>query len=109
MNPDRIIVGEVRGGEAEALIRAWNTGPPRRVATLHCSSAHAALGKLRRIRRRRGCRRQTARIAEAVDLVAFIERAANRRVLSELLLVKGFANDDYLTEVISKENVHVVA
>ena len=47
--------------------------------------------------------------AEAVDLVAFIERAANRRVLSELLLVKGFANNDYHTEVISKENVHVVA
>ena len=43
-----------------------------------------------------------------MDLVAFIERAANRRVLSELLLVKGFANNDYLTEVISKENVHVV-
>lgn len=109
MNPDRIIVGEVRGGEAEALIRAWNTGHPGGVATLHCSSAHAALGKLEEYvadavagDKRRG-------IAEAVDLVAFIERAANRRVLSELLLVKGFINDDYHAEVISKENVHVVA
>ena len=109
MNPDRIIVGEVRGAEAEALIRAWNTGHPGGVATLHCSSARAALGKLEEYvadavagDKRRG-------IAEAVDLVAFITRTANRRVLSELLVVKGFAHDDYVTEVISKENVHVVA
>lgn len=106
MNPDRIIVGEVRGGEAEALIRAWNTGHPGGVATLHCSSALGALAKLEEYvadavagDKRRG-------IAEAVDLVAFLERTSHRRVLSELLVVKGFANDTYLTEVISKEAVH---
>ena len=107
MNPDRIIVGEVRGGEAEALIRAWNTGHPGGVATLHCSSAAAALGKLEEYvadavagDKRRG-------IAEAVDLVAFIEVIANRRVLSELLLVKGFVNDKYIIETVSKETIHV--
>ena len=107
MRPDRIIVGEVRGGEAEALIRAWNTGHPGGVATLHCSSAYAALAKLEEYvadavagDKRRG-------IAEAVDLIAFITRSADRRVLSELLRVQGFANDNYLTETLTKEKIHV--
>ena len=107
MRPDRIIVGEVRGGEAEALIRAWDTGHPGGVATLHCASAYAALAKLEEYvadavagDKRRG-------IAEAVDLIAFIMRSGGRRVLSELLRVKGFANNDYLTETLSKEKIHV--
>ena len=40
---DRIIIGEVRGGEALDMLKAWNTGHPGGIATLHANSAHGAL------------------------------------------------------------------
>lgn len=43
LRPDRIIVGEVRGGEALDMLKAWNTGHPGGLATIHANSARAAL------------------------------------------------------------------
>jgi Flp pilus assembly CpaF family ATPase len=43
LRPDRIIIGEVRGGEALVLLKAWNTGHPGGVTTIHANSAMAAL------------------------------------------------------------------
>ena len=42
MRPDRILVGEVRGGEALTLLKAWTTGHPGGVATVHASSIEGA-------------------------------------------------------------------
>jgi Flp pilus assembly CpaF family ATPase len=39
LRPDRIIVGEVRGGEALDMLKAWNTGHPGGIATVHANSA----------------------------------------------------------------------
>ncbi|WP_444822918.1 ATPase, T2SS/T4P/T4SS family, partial [Vibrio parahaemolyticus] len=44
--PDRILVGEVRGGEALDLLKAWNTGHPGGVATIHANSAALGLERL---------------------------------------------------------------
>ena len=50
LRPDRIIVGEVRGGEALALLKAWNTGHPGGVCTVHANThANAARAGLTRI------------------------------------------------------------
>ena len=46
LRPDRIIVGEVRGGEALALVKAWNTGHPGGIATIHANSGQDALQRL---------------------------------------------------------------
>jgi Flp pilus assembly CpaF family ATPase len=43
LRPDRIIVGEVRDGAALTLLKAWNTGHPGGIATIHANSAHSAL------------------------------------------------------------------
>ncbi len=43
LRPDRIIVGEVRGGEALAMLKAWNTGHPGGVCTVHANHARAGL------------------------------------------------------------------
>src|SRR6185312_7236886 len=49
LRPDRIIVGEVRGGEALEMLKAWNTGHPGGIATIHANSAKAALYRLEQL------------------------------------------------------------
>lgn len=82
LRPDRIVVGEVRGPEALDLLKAWNTGHPGGIATLHANSARAALARLEQLAMEVCETPPTALIAEAVDLVVFIERGgpAGRRI-----------------------------
>ena len=82
LRPDRIIVGEVRGPEALDLLKAWNTGHPGGIATLHANSARAALKRLEQLAMEACATPPTALIAEAVDMIVFIERGgpAGRRV-----------------------------
>ena len=75
LRPDRIIVGEVRGGEALDLLKAWNTGHPGGITTLHANSAPGALTRLEQLVEEATPARPHALIAEA-------DRAA-RRPLSQ--------------------------
>ncbi len=90
LRPDRIIVGEVRGGEALDLLKAWNTGHPGGIATLHANSARAVFARLEQLCSEVCEVPPTALIAESVDLIAFIERGgpAGRRV-SEIYAPKS--------------------
>jgi len=91
LRPDRIIIGEVRGKEALALLKAWNTGHPGGITTIHANSASAALLRLLSLVEEAGVPAQPHLIAEAVNLLAFMERTSivGRRV-TELLHVEGF-------------------
>lgn len=82
LRPDRIVVGEVRGPEALDLLKAWNTGHPGGIATLHANSARAALARLDQLTMEVCETPPRALIAEAIDLVVFIERGgpAGRRI-----------------------------
>ncbi|RYD99929.1 MAG: P-type conjugative transfer ATPase TrbB [Sphingomonadales bacterium] len=82
LRPDRIVVGEVRGPEALDLLKAWNTGHPGGIATLHANSARAAIARLEQLTLEVCETPPRALIAEAVDLVVFIERGgpAGRRI-----------------------------
>jgi type IV secretion system protein VirB11 len=44
LRPDRIVIGEVRGGEAFSLLKAWNSGHPGGFGTIHADSAEEGLG-----------------------------------------------------------------
>jgi type IV secretion system protein VirB11 len=90
LRPDRIIIGEVRGGEALALLKAWNTGHPGGVTTIHANSAKAALTRLSSLVQEAGVPPQPELIAETVQLIAFIVRTAKGRRLTELLRVEGY-------------------
>jgi P-type conjugative transfer ATPase TrbB len=91
LRPDRIIIGEVRGKEALALLKAWNTGHPGGVTTLHANSASAALLRLLSLVEEAGVPAQPQLISEAVNLLAFIERTSiTGRRLTELLHVEGY-------------------
>ena len=81
LRPDRIIVGEVRGPEALDLLKAWNTGHPGGIATLHANSAHSALYRLEQLIQEAVVHVPRHLIADAVDLIVFIEgRGTARRI-----------------------------
>ena len=94
LRPDRIIIGEVRGKEALALLKAWNTGHPGGITTLHANSASAALLRLLSLVEEAGVPAQPQLIAEAVNLLAFMERTSiTGRRLTELVHVEGYSQN----------------
>jgi type IV secretion system protein VirB11 len=88
--PTRILVGEVRDGSALDLLKAWNTGHPGGVATVHAGSAAAGLLRLEQLIAEATPVPMPALIAEAVDMICFIERAPGGRRVSDIVTVKGF-------------------
>jgi type IV secretion system protein VirB11 len=86
LRPDRIIVGEVRGGEALELLKAWNTGHPGGVATLHANSAASALSRLEQLTLEAARSPPTRLIEETIDLIVYIERGGpGGRIVSQIL------------------------
>jgi len=95
LRPDRIIVGEVRGAEALTLLKAWNTGHPGGVATVHANSAKGGLTRLEQLIEEAIPTPQKPLIAEAVNMIVFIERYQKDRRVKEIIEVTGFENGDY--------------
>ncbi len=93
LRPDRILVGEVRGAEAIDLLKAWGTGHPGGVGTLHAGSAIGALLRLEQLIQEAVVTVPRPLIAETIDLVVVLHgRGAHRRV-AELMRVTGLAAD----------------
>nr|WP_299410369.1 P-type conjugative transfer ATPase TrbB [uncultured Roseobacter sp.] len=81
LRPDRIIVGEVRGAEALDMLKAWNTGHPGGITTLHANSAHAGLYRLEQLIQEAVVTVPRRLIADAIDIVVFLKgRGSGRRV-----------------------------
>ena len=95
LRPDRIIVGEVRGPEALDLLKAWNTGHPGGITTLHANSARGALSRLEQLVGEATPALPFGLIGEAIDVVVFLSRASGRRRVEEVLRVSGFCEDGY--------------
>ena len=95
MRPTRIVVGEVRGGEALDMLSAMNSGHEGSMCTLHANSAAAAPGKLRTYARMAGEGLPEASInemiAEAIDVVVHLkqDRVSGRRFLETVWEVTG--------------------
>lgn len=89
--PDRIIIGEVRGGEALDLLKSWNTGHPGGIATVHANSAGAALIRLEQLILEVSHNPMSTLIAEAIDVVIYMEkRGKYGRQVTEIIEVKGY-------------------
>jgi type IV secretion system protein VirB11 len=96
LRPDRIIVGEVRGPEALDLLKAWNTGHPGGVATVHANSAHAALYRLEQLIQEAIAIPPRRLIAEAIDIVVFIAGRGLTRQVQAIAKVEGLdGSGDY--------------
>ena len=96
LRPDRIPIGEVRGSEALDLLKAWGTGHPGGVGTIHAGSALGALRRLEQLIQEAVVTVPRALIAETIDLVAVLSGRGSARRLSELARVDGLGSDgDY--------------
>jgi type IV secretion system protein VirB11 len=93
LRPDRIIVGEVRGPEALDMLKAWNTGHPGGIATIHANSALAALYRVEQLVQEAVLTVPRQLIAEAIDIVVFIAGRGTDRRVSTLARVTGIARD----------------
>jgi type IV secretion system protein VirB11 len=101
LKPTRIVVGEVRGAEAHTLLKAWNTGHPGGAATVHANDALSGLVRLESLLAEATSAPQQALIAEAVDLVVFVDEESGMkagRKVREVLLVTGYSNGSYQVE-----------
>ena len=103
MRPDRIIVGEVRGGEATEMLQAMNTGHPGSMCTLHANNPRDALSRLENMLMMAGAdmpltalRRQ---IASSVDIIVQLARLrTGHRCVTSVTNVVGIENDIVTTE-----------
>jgi type IV secretion system protein VirB11 len=99
LRPDRIPIGEVRRGEALDLVKAWGTGHPGGIGTIHAGTGIGALRRLEQLVQEAVVTVPRALIAETIDLVAVLSGRGAARRLSELALVRGltFTGDYDLT------------
>lgn len=95
LRPDRIIIGEVRDGSALDLLKAWNTGHPGGLATIHANSAAEALSRLEDLIGEVTQRVPYRAIAQAINLVVFIERSPEGRRVRSVTRVLGREGDGY--------------
>ncbi len=100
LRPDRIIVGEVRGKEALSMLKAWNTGHPGGLCTVHANSAAAALTRVEQLVAEDVAAPMRAVIAEAVNLIVPIVKTATSRAVLPILRVDGLHDDKYILSAV---------
>jgi len=89
LRPDRIPVGEVRGAEALDLIKAWGTGHPGGIGTIHAGTALGALRRLEQLIQEAVVTVPRLALADTIDIIAILVRTPNGRRLTELARVEG--------------------
>ncbi|RVM14268.1 P-type conjugative transfer ATPase TrbB [Sinorhizobium meliloti] len=99
LRPDRIPIGEVRGAEALDLLKAWGTGHPGGIGTIHANSAIGALRRLEQLVQEAVITVPRALIADTIDVVAVLSGRGSARRLAEIALVDGIdpVTGDYRT------------
>jgi type IV secretion system protein VirB11 len=93
LRPDRIIVGEVRGGEALDMLKAWNTGHPGGIATVHANSASSALYRIEQLIQEAVVTVPRRLVAEAIDMIVFIAGRGTARRIETIARVAGLDPD----------------
>ena len=99
--PDRIILGEIRGGEAFDLLQLLNTGHSGTLSTVHASSASQALARFTSCVLLSGIelpyRAIKSNIADSLNVLVQLERRPEKRFVSEVIEIRGYnsENDRY--------------
>jgi type IV secretion system protein VirB11 len=105
LRPDRIIVGEVRGGEALDMLKAWNTGHPGGIATVHANSARSSLYRLEQLIQEAVVTVPRRLIADAIDMIVFITGRGTDRRIAAIECVEGLDTaGDYALRALDPES-----
>jgi pilus assembly protein CpaF len=95
--PDRIILGEIRGGEAFDLLQLLNTGHSGSLSTVHAASARQGLARFTSCVLQSGVdlpyRAIKTNVGDSVNVVVYLERRPGRRFVSEVLEIHGYDPD----------------
>lgn len=89
LRPDRIPIGEVRGPEALDLLKAWGTGHPGGIGTIHAGTALGALRRMEQLIQEAVVTVPRALIAETINVIALLSGRGSARRLTELARVEG--------------------
>ncbi len=103
LRPDRIPIGEVRGPEALDLLKAWGTGHPGGIGTIHAGSAIGALRRLEQLIQEVVVTVPRSLIAETINVIAVLSGRGSQRRLIELAFVQGLVKGDYRLIPIGEE------
>lgn len=96
LRPERIVVGEVRDSAALALLKAWNTGHPGGISTVHANGTQAGLTRIEQLASEAtGGFRPRDEVAAAVNVVVFISRSERGPLVKEVARVEGLAETGY--------------
>jgi len=104
LRPDRIIIGEIRDGSALDMLKAWNTGHPGGVGTVHANSPADALYRIEDLIGEVSQTISRRSIAQGINLIVFMERDANRRAgrrVRSVASVKGLDGENYVLSELS--------
>ena len=101
--------GAKKDGAALTLLKAWNTGHPGGVTTIHSNTAMSALRRLEQLTAEVSQQPMQEVIGEAVDLIVSIERSGRGRRVRDVVHVERFEGGRYHTESYAQldEDVHV--
>ena len=95
--PDRIILGEIRGGEAFDLLQLLNTGHSGTLSTVHASSAQQAISRFTSCVLQSGVelpyRAIKTNIGDSLNVIIQLERRPGRRFVSEVLEINGYSSE----------------
>jgi type IV secretion system protein VirB11 len=91
LRPDRIPIGEVRGAEALDLLKAWGTGHPGGIGTIHAGSALGAVRRLEQLIQEVVVTVPRALISETIDLIAVLAGRGTQRRLVDLAELRGLS------------------
>lgn len=90
MRPDRIILGEIRGAEANTFLRAVNTGHPGSLSTIHADTPERAIDQLALLVMQTGTRMAwsdvVAYVKKSLDVVVQLRRVAGKREIAEMMV-----------------------
>jgi type IV secretion system protein VirB11 len=97
LRPDRIPIGEVRGPEALDLLKAWGTGHPGGIGTIHAGTALGALRRLEQLIQETVVTVPRAMISETINVIAVLAGRGTQRRLVDLATVRGLSDaGDYI-------------
>ena len=94
--PDRILVGEIRGAEALELLKAWNSGHPGGICTIHANNVKGGLEKLEQYIEETVASPQKKMIASTIDAIIVIQKQGLKRVITDIAKINGYKNGEYV-------------